>query len=611
MKYRYAINDKGVLTKCTAPEDKIGVGRCNHSDHQEDGEKLHEFVERMNIKNRENNKYKEGTTKNNKAFNRPHNRQGYEAITESLNNGDKAVSIVHGTGTGKSVIVSAVAEDYENEDVLLLVPNNGIKDQYNKFGFDQNKKAKHFNITYSKLVSDDKNNRLNQYKNVSIIFLDEFHRTGSSKWEQSLENLRKVAKNAKIVGVTATPTREDQKYTNENMIGKMFNNNCVSEFPLKEGIRQGAIEMPEYKSVPAESLDTLKKEREKLINNDKIGERNKSSLLNRIDNILDNENKDSLKINAFKESLLPRHKENDKNGKGSKILVFCNSSKEIDQDMIDTKAQLQESLGEYVNINIGAYYHKQKDGGKESYQNFVSEEDVPKGEVQALFVIDKFNEGVHVDNLDGIAMIRNVKSDIVYNQQIGRSFSSESENSPIVFDFASNDMTNDRVRDWDDINVMNMEEKDANSRYDYKGREKYDDLNNIIYDIKEKEGKKIINVNGSRGTLDEHLKKLYGKDSYDFKAAKESIKEAKKYYGNTRSYDDIVKMSSYIPKDEFSYKGTRGTPETIAKIFDRDPIDVKDKIDNGWSIDEAIKGKRIKENNDNMFAKNLNRTIKI
>lgn len=43
-----ALNDKGQLTYCSVPPDKRGSGRCNHVDHQREGENVAEFIERVN-----------------------------------------------------------------------------------------------------------------------------------------------------------------------------------------------------------------------------------------------------------------------------------------------------------------------------------------------------------------------------------------------------------------------------------------------------------------------------------------------------------------------------------------------------------------------------------
>lgn len=48
---RYALNDRGEITKCTAPEDRIGTGRCNHILHQRDGESIDSFLSRASVYN--------------------------------------------------------------------------------------------------------------------------------------------------------------------------------------------------------------------------------------------------------------------------------------------------------------------------------------------------------------------------------------------------------------------------------------------------------------------------------------------------------------------------------------------------------------------------------
>ena len=50
------------------------------------------------------------------------------------------------------------------------------------------------------------------------------------------------------------------------------------------------------------------------------------------------------------------------------------------------------------------------------------------------------NEGLHINGVDGVVMLRSTESQIVFLQQLGRalSVSSNSENAPIVFDLTNN-----------------------------------------------------------------------------------------------------------------------------------------------------------------------------
>lgn len=56
MKRRLALTVDGRITYCTAPPDKIGMGRCNHVEHQKDGESVEEFVRRSDHKKTEQSK---------------------------------------------------------------------------------------------------------------------------------------------------------------------------------------------------------------------------------------------------------------------------------------------------------------------------------------------------------------------------------------------------------------------------------------------------------------------------------------------------------------------------------------------------------------------------
>ena len=62
-----------------------------------------------------------------------------------------------------------------------------------------------------------------------------------------------------------------------------------------------------------------------------------------------------------------------------------------------------------------------------------------ENEVKLLFAISKLNEGIHINNITGIVMLRNTKSPSVYYQQLGRCLTADAiDKNPIVFDFVDN-----------------------------------------------------------------------------------------------------------------------------------------------------------------------------
>ena len=48
------------------------------------------------------------------------------------------------------------------------------------------------------------------------------------------------------------------------------------------------------------------------------------------------------------------------------------------------------------------------------------------------------NEGVHVDDVDGVILLRPTVSPIIYLQQIGRALSAGSRKTPVIFDLVNN-----------------------------------------------------------------------------------------------------------------------------------------------------------------------------
>lgn len=68
----------------------------------------------------------------------PHNLEAYQEINKLLESGIKKIAIPRATGSGKTYIIGALAEKYNNEKKLVLEPTrpllNNIKEMFDKFG---------------------------------------------------------------------------------------------------------------------------------------------------------------------------------------------------------------------------------------------------------------------------------------------------------------------------------------------------------------------------------------------------------------------------------------------------------------------------------------------
>ena len=60
------------------------------------------------------------------------------------------------------------------------------------------------------------------------------------------------------------------------------------------------------------------------------------------------------------------------------------------------------------------------------------------GHLKLLYFIDMLNEGIHVDGVDGVILLRPTVSPTIYKQQIGRALASGGKKVPVIFDIVMN-----------------------------------------------------------------------------------------------------------------------------------------------------------------------------
>ena len=58
--------------------------------------------------------------------------------------------------------------------------------------------------------------------------------------------------------------------------------------------------------------------------------------------------------------------------------------------------------------------------------------------LKLLYSIDMLNEGINVDDIDGVILLRPTVSPIIYKQQIGRALSAGKKSNPVIFDIVVN-----------------------------------------------------------------------------------------------------------------------------------------------------------------------------
>lgn len=396
-----------------------------------------------------------------KNFLLKHNLYPYYKLAKSFNEGNNRAAIVHAVGTGKSFIAmkwladelkGGVVFSHNRTDkpimvtskkdmkVLYLAPKLAVFDQIKRHIEDVNLNQMKNNIefiTYSGLLSKFKkakgNFDLNDNEIVlspeeetefekyiskfTHIVLDEFHHAEENKWGYAVRHALSDSK-AKVLGLTATPIRS----TGTNTVDTIFNGNVVSTISMADAIVKEILPMPIYQSSIYsynKIVENYSKKIQRIQDKDKRIEATRK--IDKIKNlILKSKNAEDIIVENFKAR---------PNGK---FIVFCDgiaSSEKLKQDIIETI--------EKAGLNLQVAYNVNTDNSHSLSE--IQDFEKTKGDgLKLLFAVDMLNESVHVKGVDGVIMLRDTQSFIVYVQQLGRALAATSENYPLILDLVNN-----------------------------------------------------------------------------------------------------------------------------------------------------------------------------
>ena len=347
-----------------------------------------------------------------------HNAQAYEAALEMLIDTGKA-AIIHPTGTGKSFIGFKLCEDNPEKLVCWLSPSEYIfKTQLENLAAVSDGYVPENLVfyTYAKLMNMSEA-ELAEIK-PDYIILDEFHRAGAEFWGAGVQNLLNTYPNVPILGLSATNIRylDNQR----DMAVELFDGNIASEMTLGEAIVRGILNAPKYVlSIFSYQKDLEKYERRvkgaksKAVRDE--GERYLEALRHAL------EKADGL------DEVFNKHIEN----KSGKYIVFCANYEHL--------CEMTEKASEWfakVDSQPHIYTAYSDDPTTSSAFNEFKKDN--SEHLKLLFCIDMLNEGVHVEDVCGVILLRPTVSPIIYKQQIGRALSASKKNSAVIFDIVLN-----------------------------------------------------------------------------------------------------------------------------------------------------------------------------
>jgi len=393
-----------------------------------------------------------------------HNIEAYKKLMEAIARKGKACAI-HSTGTGKMYLALKWLLDNRGESFAYVAPTNVILDKFLDIVIDTcfkdkvdvfekcnsiESKAKKVSelfgnsdihlLTYQGLHEKMKNGKKEVL--VNHIVLDEFHHCGADQWGSSVEKFIKTNNQTELIGLSATPIRND----GVDMVDELFGGVIDSKITLKDAINRGILPVPNF-------IGAIYSFEEEIDNQDNRLKGKSFSL--ETQNKIEKNIKEAKKMvedgNGIRE-IFDLALTQVKDSNDVKFIVFCSDIDDMRKKMSEAKKWFD--IDKKMSIRSVSYAQSKKNN-LDTIKEF--EEDKSEG-IKLLFSIDMLNEGLHVDDIDGVIMMRPTESKTIFLQQLGRALAAGSKKGikPLILDLVNNvEILNKNIDDIEDIIIEN------------------------------------------------------------------------------------------------------------------------------------------------------------
>lgn len=348
-----------------------------------------------------------------------HNKTAYYSVISMLKETGKA-AVIHPTGTGKSFIGFKLCEDNQDKIICWLSPseyifNTQLENLGKVSGGWKPKNIRFF--TYSRLMNLSKDELIAIHPDY--IILDEFHRCGADEWGKGVKNLLAIYPKVSLLGLSATNIRYlDNR---RDMAYELFDGNIASEITLGEAIVRGILSTPKY----VLSVFSYKKQLEKY--KKRVQKVKSKAIRDSAEQYLEALRRTLEKADGLDE-VFNKHMVN----RTGKYIVFCANFEHM-REMIEKSEQWFAKVDSKPHIYT---VYSDDSSASKSFSDFKSDND--KNHLKLLYCIDTLNEGVHIDDISGVILLRPTVSPIIYKQQIGRALAAGKKDNPLIFDIVLN-----------------------------------------------------------------------------------------------------------------------------------------------------------------------------
>lgn len=335
--------------------------------------------------------------------------EALEQLQQVVDSGEKRALIISATGTGKTILAALATRQLKPMRTLFIAHREQIlkkaAEEFSRvleidesqIGFYVGQRREvHKPLVFATIQSLSRKENLAEISPLQfdMIIIDEVHRSGAESYRSVLNHFRPQF----ALGLTATPERTDGFNVFE-----LFEYNVPYEIRL-EGALENRMLVPfdYYGIADYESAQGS------------IGDKSKLKDLtadSRVDHIAD-----ALQKYSFAE--------------GTKGLVFCSSNEE--SRILAESLSTREVHGRRLRTRSlsGADTVEERETVVAQLEN---------GELDYIFTVDIFNEGIDIPSVNVIVLLRSTESSIIFTQQLGRGLrKSAGKHSLRVIDFIGN-----------------------------------------------------------------------------------------------------------------------------------------------------------------------------
>ncbi len=332
--------------------------------------------------------------------------EALDALKDSRDAGNRAGLVVMATGLGKTWLAAFDSIDFDR--VLFVAHREEILNQalntFRKIRPDANlglymggQHDKDADVLFASIQTLGRANHLRQFspERFDYIVIDEFHHAAANTYRRLIDYFEPNF----MLGLTATPERTDGgdllALCGENLVFRCDLINGIEKELLCPFAYLGVPDEVDFSNIPWRSGRFDPQALEFAVATEKRAE------------------------NAFEQW--------EKHGQ-SRTLAFCVSKRHADF--------MAEFFGRHGIRSVAVH------SGPSSAPRVRSLEELERGELQVVFAVDMFNEGVDVPTIDTVMMLRPTESKILWLQQFGRGLRRAASKSRLnVIDYIGNHKT--------------------------------------------------------------------------------------------------------------------------------------------------------------------------